>query len=142
MQDAVSTVLIVDPDSAFARRLSVLLATRGCDVETTGNLAEAAERLKDVGFACVVMDEDLPEIKGHDAVPLVRAVCPGVQIIITAARNDTERERQVRLQNVFFYFIKSFSTHELVMAVCDALRKRVRNRSAGYGQSADSDGLA
>ena len=123
MKDEARRILIVDPDRLFAGRLSATLSCQGCDVETTEGIARAAQRLKDVEFDCVVLDEDLPEIKGHDAVPVLKVICPGVPIIMTAARNSLELELKIRRQDVFFYHVKAFDLDELELAVRDALRK-------------------
>ena len=123
MTEETRRVLIVDPDPLFARRLSVLLSCRGCDVETVEGITEAVQRLKDVRFDCVIADEDLPEMKGHDAVPVLKAISPGTPIIMTAARNTLLRESEIRRQDVFYYYVKSFDMSELDMAVHDAFRK-------------------
>ena len=116
-------VLIVDPDPIFASRLSVTLSCRGCDVETAEGVTQAVQRMKDVCFDCVIADEDLPEMKGHDAVSVLKAISPKTPIIVTAARNTLERESAIRRQDVFYYYVKSVEMVELEMAVWDALRR-------------------
>ena len=123
MKDKARRILIVDPDSPFAGKLSVLLSSQGYDVEAVEGISRAVERLKDVNFDCVIMAEDLTEMKGHDAVPVLKAISPDVPIIMTAAWNTPELESRIRRQDIFFYYVKSFDMHELQMAVRDAFRK-------------------
>jgi len=123
MKDQARRILIVDPDRLFAGKLSALLSSRGYDVESAEGITQAVKRLKDVNFGCVILDEDLPEMKGHDAVPVLKAISCEVPIIMTAARNSLELESSIRRQDVFFYHAKSFDINELQMAVRDALRK-------------------
>ena len=123
VKDKTRTILVVDPDPLFTRKLAALLSSQDYDVETVQGITPAVQRLKDVGFDCVIMDEDLPEIKGHDAVAVLKAICPATPIIMTAPRNTPELESRIRRQDIFFYYVKSFDIHELQMAVRDAFRK-------------------
>jgi len=88
--------LIIDPDSKAARDLSPLVVDEGYDVEISEGIREAAERIKDVNFDCVIMDVDLPEMKGYEAIPILKAIDPKLQIIMTAAENTMELEAEVR----------------------------------------------
>lgn len=123
MKDTARRILIVDPDPLFTGKLSALLSCQGCDVETAEGIAQAARRLKDVSFDCLIVDEDLPKMKGHDAVPVLKAISPEAPIIVTAVQNSLEVESSIRRQDVFYYYVKSFDMNELDMAVQDALRK-------------------
>ncbi len=115
--------MIIDPDSKAARDLSPLVVDEGYDVETSKGIREAAERIKDVNFDCVIMDVDLPEMKGYEAIPILKAIDPKLQIIMTAAENTMELEAEVRKQDIFFYYIKSFDPEELREAVQDVFKK-------------------
>jgi len=123
VRDKARTILIVDPDPVFCGKMSALLSSQGYDVEAVDGIIRAAQRLKDVGFACVIMDEDLPEIKGHDAVAVLKSISPRAPIIMTAPRNTPELESRIRGQDIFFYYVKTFDMHELLLAVRDAFRK-------------------
>lgn len=116
-------ILIIDADAEAARELSLYLTKEGCDVEIGGGITKAAERVKDVGFDCVIMDVSLPEMKGYEAVPILKAIDPKVQIIMTAAKNTPELEAKVRKQDIFYYYIKSFDREELQEAVRDVFKK-------------------
>lgn len=115
--------MIVDPDGRTTEELSSLFIDEGYDVEISEGIREAAERIKDVKFDCVIMDVDLPEMKGYEAVPVLRAIDPKVQIIMTAVENTVELEVEVREQDIFYYYIKSFDREELKEAVRDVFKK-------------------
>jgi len=123
MKDNARRILIVDPDPLFAGKLSSLLSSHGHDAEAAEGMTQAVQRLKDVNFDCVVADEDLPEMKGHDAVEVLRAVSPAVPVIMTASRNTREQEARIRREDIFFSYVKGFEMRELERAVSDALRK-------------------
>jgi len=115
--------LIVDADGGVAQELSSLFLNEGYDVEVSRSISKAAERTKDVKFDCVIMDVDLPDMKGYEAVPILKALDPKVQIIMTAAENTVELEVKVRKQDIFYYYIKSFDREELREAVRDVFKK-------------------
>lgn len=123
MNEIVARVLVLDSDPVFAARLKAMLFARGLDVEIVGGIAEAAERMKDTDVDCVVMDEGLPEMKGSDAVPVLKAIAPGIPVIVTAVNNSVELETRIRRTGVFFYHCKAFDMHDLVLAIRDAVRK-------------------
>ena len=116
-------ILIVDPDSEAARQVASILVEEGYDVEVTASISAMAERIRDVKFDCVIMDVDLPEMKGYEAAPLLKAIDPEVQIIMTSTENTLELEAEVRKQDIFYYYIKSFGREELVEAVRDVFKK-------------------
>ena len=117
-------VLLVDPDLLFVAWVSTMLLTDGYQVVSTSTIAEAVRALKDVDFGCVIMDEGLPEIKGYFAVPIIKAMAPGIPVIMTASHNSSELETEIRKQDVFFYHCKAFALNDLKIAVANAFRKR------------------
>ena len=123
MQGRECRILIVDPDPTFCRQLSMILSCEGYAVETVKGITDAVQKLRDIDFGCVIADEDLPEMKGHDAIPVLRAVACETPIIITVAQNTRETEAKIRRENVFFYHVKSFDVHELSVAVRDACKR-------------------
>ena len=116
-------ILIVDPDSQAARELSSVFIGEGYDVEVSLCVKDAAERINDVKFDCIIMDVDLPEMEGFKAVSILKAIDPKIEIIMTASENTTELEANVRKQDIFYYYIKSFDRKELIEAVRDVFKK-------------------
>jgi CheY-like chemotaxis protein len=116
-------ILIIDPDRHTAQDLSSLFIDDGYDVEISESISKAAESIKDVRFDCLIMDVNLPEMEGFKAVPILKAIDPKVQIIMTAAENTAELEANVRKQDIFYYYIKSFDREELSEAVRDVFKK-------------------
>ena len=112
-------ILILDPDTFDVCRLFSDLLRNGFEVESCCNLQEAVGRIKNVNFDCVVMDVDIPKIKGYDAVSIIKAIDPELKIIMTSQKNDLELEKEVRKQDISYYHIKSFDRQELVEAVRD-----------------------
>lgn len=123
MNPAGKSVLIVDPDSEAAHQLASALVEEGYDVEVSGGISSMAEKIRDTKFDCVIMDVDLPEMAGYKAVSILKMIDQSVQVIMTAAENTAELEAEVRKQDIFYYYIKSFDQEELIEAVCDVFKK-------------------
>lgn len=112
-------ILILDQDTMNVYRLFSDLIKDGFTVETSCSIREAVERIKNVKFDCIVMDVNLPKIKGYDAVSILKTIDPSVKIIMTSEKNDIQLETEVRKQDIVYYHIKSFDRMELVEAVRD-----------------------
>ncbi len=116
-------ILIVEPDDKDAKELLSLFADEDYDLEISRNFAEASERVKDVKFDCVTMDVNLPDMKGYEAVSILKKIDPKIQVIMTADQNSIELEAKVREQDIFYYYIKSFDRCELKLAVRGVFEK-------------------
>ena len=124
-----SRVLVIDPDAESQRAYleyfqGTAFALSGCE-----GVAEAVERLGREHYDCILMDVVLPEMRGYEAVRYVQKKDPDTPIILTASENSKTLESRVRQENIFYYYIKSFNSDELMMAVQSATRK-IRNEKA------------
>jgi len=133
VREATRRVLVVDPDTAFADKVGTLLSSYGYEVETVQNIRQAVAAVGAKDFSCVIVDEDLAEMKGYDAVPLLKAISPEPPVIVTAARNSQEQEARIRQQDIFYYYVKGIDIGELTMAVDDALVSRLGRRREPSG---------
>jgi len=125
MKPAKRNILIVDSDSASAGEMLSLFTEEGYGVEITGDIREAAETIKDIKFNCIIMDVDLPYMKGYEAISIIKAIDPQVRVIMTTTENTMDLEEKVRQQDIFYYHIKSFDPEELKEAVRDVFVKVV-----------------
>jgi len=121
--EKIGKILIVDPDTDTQKELLSLFSSEGCRVEISEGVTDGLQKLKDIKFDCLIIDVELPEMKGYKALPIVRTVDPKIDVIMTAARNTPELEARVREQDIFYYYIKSFDREELRLAVHDVFKK-------------------
>jgi len=113
-------VLIIDPDPRERRDLAQYLRAENYYIETGKNLSEAIKKISEGVFSCLIMDVDLPEMKGYEAVSILKNLDPRLKIIITTRKNSKRLEAKSRQQDIFFYFIKSFGRDELKLAINSA----------------------
>ena len=124
-------ILIVEPDPKTARELFLLFhfeyerfERERYEPEIASCLAEAVEQVQTINFHCVIMNVDLPEMKGYDAVPLIRKLSNGIPIIMTADTNTLELETKVREQDAYYYHIRGSNEDELQLAVQSIFEER------------------
>jgi len=118
-------ILIVDPDPDTVQEYVSLISDEGYDVDACTRIGEAVNKIEDVKYECVIMDVDLEDMKGYDAVAIIKAINPKIEVILTAKENTKELEAKVRSQDIFYYYIKSFKKEELMMAVNNIFKREV-----------------
>jgi two-component system response regulator ResD len=116
-------ILIIDPDARERRDLASYLRKENYFVETGTGLPDAIKRVSEGCFSCIIMDVELPEMKGYEAVPILKSLDSRIKVIMTTQKNTKRLEAKVREQNIFFYFIKSFGKEELKLAIRNAFSK-------------------
>jgi len=123
MPDSEKRILIIDPDEKERKNLANFLKKEKYYVETGKGLPDAVKKISEGCFNCLIMDVKLPEIKGYEAVPIIKNIDPIIKIIMTTKKNTKKLEAKVREQDIFFYFIKSFGKKELKLAINNAFNK-------------------
>ncbi len=116
-------ILIIDPNIPEKTVMASFLESENFHVETGRGLADAVKKISEGCFSCLIMDVELPEMKGYEAVSILKIIDPKIKIIMTAKRNTKNLEAKVREQDIFFYFIKSFDKEELKPAATNAFSK-------------------
>lgn len=123
MTEMEKRILIIDPDTKGRRDLIHYLKDENYYVETGKSLSEAIKKISQGCFNCLIMDVDLPEMKGYEAVSILKNLDPQIKVIMTTKRNTKKLESKVRAQDIFFYFIKSFGKDELKLAIRNAFNQ-------------------
>jgi two-component system, sensor histidine kinase and response regulator len=83
-------ILLVDPDPETQSKTAENLAEVGGKVEAVGDGREAMLHLARQQYGLVLLEQNLPEAKGLDLVPAMRALHPELNILLyTATEQDT-----------------------------------------------------
>ncbi|MFC1501943.1 response regulator [bacterium] len=123
MKDMLKRILIIDPDPKIREDYSAFFRQDDYDVETSCGITDAIEKMKHIAFDCIIINVQLPEMKGYEAVQIIKTINMNAQIIITAEENTRELEVRVREQDIVYYYIKSFEKEELRTAVKNIFKK-------------------
>ena len=116
-------ILIIDANITERTVMAAFLKSENISVETGKGLADAVEKIRKGYFDCLIMDVKLPEMRGYEAVPIIKSIDPKIKVIMTTKKNTKSLEAKVREQDIFFYFIKSFSKEELKLAIKNAFNE-------------------
>jgi DNA-binding NtrC family response regulator len=123
MMNSEKRILIIDPDEDDRNVMATFLRQQNFSVDTGKGLSDALKKISDDSYDCLIMDVDLPEMKGFDAVQIFRNIDPKIRVIMTAKKNSMELESKIREQDIYYYFIKSFGKDELKLVIDNALNQ-------------------
>jgi len=114
-------ILIIEPDKGISKEYQTIFTGEGYNVQIVSSVTEAVKELKNNKCDCIIVDVDLPDMAGYDAVSVIKTIEPTAHIIITAATNTKELEARIRKEDIFYYYIKSFDREELKLAIRNVL---------------------
>jgi FixJ family two-component response regulator len=117
---------LVDDDPSVRRALPRLLKSLG--VETVA--FASAEAFLQAGpwlpEACLILDVQMPGMKGWDLVEHLRACGSPLPVIIITAYNDAQTHDRVRQAGIVAYLPKPFDDQALLEALRQAYAQRHR----------------
>lgn len=132
-----TSVLIVEDESALVRLIRDYLVHDGFHVMAAGDAATAMQRFKQDEPDLIVLDLGLPDRNGLDVTREIRRTSTTPIIILTARGEETDRVVGLEL-GADDYMVKPFSPKELVARI-RAILRRVEARPAEAEQLAIGD---
>jgi DNA-binding NarL/FixJ family response regulator len=107
----------VADDSVGVRELLVLLLNMEDDFTVVGQArdgVDAVELAESLQPDLVILDVSMPRLDGIEALPQVRAVCPGSQVVIFTGDSDTTMESEARAAGAAAVIAKDMGATTLV----------------------------
>lgn len=104
-----ATVLLVLHAKGYAGLMAQALKERpgfACDIEQAGKLSLALDILKAKKFSVILLDLELPDCPGLDALKQVRDHAPGVPVILLASAEDEELAARAVKEGAQDYLVK------------------------------------
>jgi len=128
--DAKIRVLVVDDEDSVRAALVMLLEHHGAFtvVAEATDGAFAPELVRKLEPNLVLIDLRMPIVGGIDALQLIRAVDPGVPIVMLSAYSDQALIRDARAAGAFEYLIKGCPAEELFETLQRARRAKPPTR--------------
>ncbi len=126
-------ILIVDDEVPNRSLLSAVLTSAGFYCEEAGDGVLALTALAARPFDLVILDIDMPNMKGTEVLRRLRELppCPHLKIIMISGRVSADELAQMMLGGADDYLVKPFSSTELKARVQTALHmKEAQDRSA------------
>lgn len=134
-----SRILVVEDDPAVQKALRRLFETEGYVVETQSDGKSALDSFHASAPAAIVLDLRLPRVAGRDVCKEIKAVAPGVPVVVLSAASDVSDKVLLLELGADDYVTKPFSPRELLARVRAALRHTARSVEA---QVVSFDGIS
>src|ERR1035438_3634926 len=123
-------ILIVDDQPQIRRVLRTALVAKGYEVDDARGGEDAFEKLRKQKFDVILLDINMPDIRGTEVCRTIRATS-NVGIIMLTVRNS-EAEKVAALDSgANDYVTKPFSTPELLARIRAALRRMPSSPEGG-----------
>jgi DNA-binding NtrC family response regulator len=117
-------ILIVDDEESMCQFLSIMLKREGYDVTAVTTGAEALKSMQRDPADAVITDIQMPKMDGLQVLAGVKAVDPGVPVIIMTAYASKQTAIEAVNRGAFHYLDKHAKNDEIKMVVRNALEVR------------------
>jgi putative two-component system response regulator len=118
------TLLVVDDEEPIRNALRKFLTQQGYEVSTAASGEEALEILRRQRITGMLLDVNMPGIKGVDLVPQVMELEPNIALIMLTAVNDATSAALCMQRGAFDYLLKPIDLPHLARAINSALQRR------------------
>lgn len=114
-------ILVVDDEKLIRWGITQALGEKGFVVEQAGTAAEALSAVERESPDLVLLDYKLPDRTGTEIMPELRAICPGLPVIMVTAHASVPGAVEAVREGVSDYLSKPFEIGDLLQAVDRAL---------------------
>src|SRR3977135_4463351 len=118
-------VLAVDDDEAILEWIGRILTKY--EVLTTTNGADALDVVRSQRVDCVLLDMLMPGIDGLQVLAEIKAVDPGLDVILVSGLGQPQAVATAMKLGVFEYLVKPFAEEDLLGFVAEAVGRRRAN---------------
>ena len=123
-------ILLVEDNESAARSLELALVSAGHNVAVTASGEEGVELAELYGYDAILMDIDLQDMSGYDALRALRAKKLMTPVIMLTGSSEAESKIQALTAGADDYVTKPFHKGELVARIAAVVR-----RSRGQAES-------
>ncbi len=114
-------VLVVDDDPHSRNAVARLLVDEGYDATVAGDGEEASGLLASWRPDLVLTDLEMPRLDGRGLLRQVRALLPGIPVIVVTARAGAEGRTSIEGMGAAGFFTKPVHVDELLARIHDLL---------------------
>jgi DNA-binding response OmpR family regulator len=117
----VARVLVVDDEPDIRETLTDLLVADGYQVSTAVDGADALGFVVEHRPDLVLLDVDMPRLRGVEALVAIRALSPTTRVIMMSGKADLEEAKRALAAGAFDYVTKPFDLAYLDRAIRTAV---------------------
>jgi signal transduction histidine kinase len=114
-------VLVVEDDASMAENLASIAQTLPAHVEVAASGRQALERAAAAPFLLVLLDVELPDGRGIDLIPSLRALSDTAQIVLITGHASVDSAAAAVNAAAFAYLVKPFQSAQIVEVLRRAL---------------------
>jgi len=127
---APASILVIDDDSAFGGLLTQQVRRLGHGAALTTTLSEGMERAGAGPYDVVLLDVNLPDGSGLEAIPFLKQLDPAPEIIIITGQGDSRGAELAIQSGAWDYLSKSASLDALRLSLTRAIQYREGKKAA------------
>jgi DNA-binding NtrC family response regulator len=114
-----ANILVIDDEKNIRFTMNEFLKEDGHDVYTADDAFSALEILKKQPIDLIISDIILPRIKGTDLIFTIRAVYPGIKLLLITGQPSHETEEIGKKAGAFAYLAKPISK----LSICETVQR-------------------
>ena len=114
------SILVVDDDIAHRTMLRIMLGWE-YEISEADCGSTAIEKIKDTPFDLVLMDVCMPEINGVEALDKIKALNPGIPIVMMTAYSSNATAAEALKKGAYDYLTKPFDFDNLRLTIEKAM---------------------
>ncbi|MGI6721925.1 MAG: sigma-54-dependent transcriptional regulator [Anaerovoracaceae bacterium] len=125
-------ILVVDDEQDYCDVLRMILESKGYNVETRNNGADALRCLELNNFDLVITDLMMPEMNGMDLLKEIKRRGVSAEVIVLTAYGTIERAVEAMKEGAFGYVTKGNDPEELLLEVskvCEVKKIQQENQA-------------
>ena len=119
-----ASVMVVDDDRAVRETIGEFLTMHGYAVRLAADGGAALGAIVEHAPDAVLLDIDLPGLRGTEALPIIRGLAPDVAVIMVSGTRDNDTARRALALGAFDYVVKPIDFEYLVRTLETALAMR------------------
>ncbi len=137
-----SSVLIIDDETALVNSLAFALGNAGYQVEGAGTGEAGVRAAARLHPAVILLDVRLPDGSGLDWLEKLRAAHPEIPVVMISAHGDTRAAVKSVKAGAFDYLTKPFELDDLLNTIRAALeRERMAEEISRYREATVASGV-
>ena len=117
-------ILLVDDDKKTCATLSLILSTRGYDIDVADNGKEALEISKSKTYNLAVLDVKLPDVEGTKLLRTMQETSPETVRIMLTGYPDLQNKIDAFKNGASAYFIKPVDPARLIKMIEEKLEEQ------------------
>src|ERR1700726_1849293 len=117
-------IVIIDDERPILLTLDALLGRHGYQPDTAATASYGLRRLKETSPAVVLLDLQLPDAEGLEALDQIKAEHPDTQVIILTAHDSLNNAIESIKRGAYHFISKPYAPEELLSLVEKALEKQ------------------